>query len=60
MVEQNSRTIDHLQAADIAAGLERETLDGADINAVALAFDRVWLNGCLVIPNPVRTPGSFG
>lgn len=51
VVERNSSALDHLQAADVAAGWARDILDRADINQVALTFGRVLLNGELVVPN---------
>jgi len=46
--EYDSRAVDHIQAADIAAGWARELLDLADERAVAGRFARVIVNGTLV------------
>ena len=43
--EEDSRSIDALQAADIAAGFARETLDRQGFRALAAQFRRVVLNG---------------
>jgi hypothetical protein len=43
--EVDSRAIDEIQAADVAAGWSRELLELGDLSAVALAFRRVYLNG---------------
>jgi len=43
--ELDSRAIDELQAADVAAGWAREILEVSDLRAVANKFERVWSNG---------------
>jgi len=43
--EEDSRAVDALQAADIAAGFARETLDRKGLRALAAQFHRVVLNG---------------
>lgn len=43
--EVDSRAIDHLQAADMAAGWAREMLETADVTALGKRFERVWING---------------
>ena len=43
--ELNSRDIDELQAADIAAGWARELIDLSNTRALGQTFERVWLNG---------------
>jgi hypothetical protein len=46
--EYDSTAIDHLQAADVAAGWARELLELADLRALARAFERVLMNGALI------------
>jgi hypothetical protein len=46
--EQDSRAIDHLQAADIAAGWAREIIDAGGVRALGAVFERVWVNGFLM------------
>ena len=43
--EVDSRAIDEIQAADIAAGWAREIIDTASSKALGVRFERVWLNG---------------
>lgn len=43
--EINSRVIDEIQAADIAAGWARDLLEVAEPKALGSTFERVWLNG---------------
>ncbi len=43
--EEDSRSVDALQAADIAAGFAREILDRKGLRALAAQFRRVLLNG---------------
>jgi hypothetical protein len=43
--EYDSAAIDHLQAADVAAGWARELLELTDLRALARAFERVLMNG---------------
>lgn len=44
--EQDSRTVDHLQAADLAAGWARELLElVGGPRSLADKFERVWVNG---------------
>jgi len=45
VAEIDSRGIDQIQAADIAAGWTREILDAADPRALGSRFERVWVNG---------------
>lgn len=46
--EVDSRELDHLQAADMAAGWAREVLETSKPIALADRFDRVWINGRLL------------
>jgi hypothetical protein len=48
VTEYNSSSIDHIQAADVAAGWARELLELGDMRALARAFSRVLLNGALI------------
>jgi hypothetical protein len=43
--EIDSRAIDHIQAADIAAGWARDMLEVSDQKALGNVFERVWING---------------
>lgn len=43
--EVDSRAIDHLQAADLAAGWAREMLETGDARSLGTRFERVWVNG---------------
>lgn len=43
--EVDSRSIDHIQAADIAAGWAREILELSNERALAHMFEKVWING---------------
>lgn len=43
--ELDSRSINHIQAADIAAGWARETLELTDERALAHTFEKLWVNG---------------
>lgn len=43
--EVDSRGIDHLQAADMAAGWAREMLETGSLRALADKFEHVWVNG---------------
>ena len=44
-IEQDSRSADALQAADVAAGVARETIDREGLRALANKFRRVFING---------------
>lgn len=46
--ELDSRDIDHIQAADIAAGWARNLLEIGDVQGLARRFERVWFNGVRV------------
>jgi hypothetical protein len=46
--EYDSTAIDHLQAADVAAGWARELLELADLRALARSFERVLMNGAII------------
>ena len=46
--EADSRSIDHLQAADIAAGWARDLADRGGLKVLATSFERLWINGDLV------------
>jgi hypothetical protein len=46
--EYSSDAIDHVQAADVAAGWARELLELGDMRALARTFSRVLLNGVLM------------
>jgi len=46
--EADSRTIDEIQASDIAAGWARDMLDTSDHRAIGAYFERVWYNGILL------------
>lgn len=48
VTEIDSRQIDHIQAADIAAGWAREMLELSDIRFLAGRFECVWVNGVRV------------
>ena len=48
VTEIDSRQIDHIQAADIAAGWAREMLELSDIRFLAGRFECVWVNGIRV------------
>jgi hypothetical protein len=48
VTECGSTSIDHLQAADIAAGWAREMLETGDTRALARFFRRVLVNGAVV------------
>ena len=43
--EVDSRAIDHIQGADIAAGWAREVLETSDVRSLGNTFERVWHNG---------------
>ena len=43
--EVDSRALDEIQAADIAAGWAREMLETGDYRVLGTRFERVWLNG---------------
>lgn len=43
--EVSSRTLDELQAADIAAGWARDALEVGDARSLGAQFERVWANG---------------
>lgn len=43
--EADSRAIDHIQAADIAAGWARDILETSEPKALGAQFERVWVNG---------------
>lgn len=43
--EVDSRALDEIQAADIAAGWAREMLEVGDPTTLGARFERVWLNG---------------
>jgi hypothetical protein len=46
--EHDSRAIDHLQAADVAAGWAREMIDTGSVRSLGAIFERVWVNGFLM------------
>lgn len=46
--EVDSKAIDHIQAADIAAGWARDMLEVSDERALAHMFEKVWVNGIKV------------
>lgn len=46
--EADSRAVNHLQAADIAAGWAREVIDNAGMRSLGDRFERVWVNGFLL------------
>ncbi|HKS72655.1 MAG TPA: hypothetical protein VJQ82_05615 [Terriglobales bacterium] len=43
--EVSSRTLDELQAADIAAGWARDALEVGEVRSLGARFERVWANG---------------
>jgi len=43
--EVDSRAIDELQAADVAAGWAREILETSEAETLGQRFERVWING---------------
>jgi hypothetical protein len=45
VIEVDSKAIDEIQAADIAAGWAREILETNDPKTLGARFDRVWING---------------
>jgi hypothetical protein len=46
--EADSRAIDQIQAADVAAGWAREVIDTAGVRALGTRFERIWVNGDLM------------
>jgi len=45
VTEVDSKAIDEIQAADIAAGWAREMLETGEASVLGSRFDRVWVNG---------------